>query len=483
MRRKEERKIMREFMTKLSDYINERRNNPERQEDRLAVVIIGAAAAVIIVVLLLVLWGHMVRERRDKESQAAADSMLTATTYEEHAEEYMARNDGSDELRQEYMTSIDSLDSRVEELLTALTQVEQNLFETMEQYREGDSGLPEEISSLYAQITDIVQNLHRTQTVLYDLTDIVLVMDEETIPIIQAQIVQLQGEMDQMHADITDLRPKIAALEQEDVKLWESIDNVEKAIERLSDRLEELERSYKIAMMKALNQIGTFFASVDGTITHNAADNAVSPDGAAALSLNSLYQGILQSQSVDHLADIRAAVDNNLSLGTAAWVNGSLIIGNGADNKNFYDQGYADGYEQGDSDGYRRGYADGKSDAVEGVEVEYIYHEHTGDSANGDGCYTEPIYHQHTGNAGTYGGCYTIMVPDVNGCKQGYHTIKLPNGLWQCSHCSCQDGEGYFCSHEGFKPSCGLDGVVVGWDLGCGKTTSTIEKAVIVYNR
>ena len=473
---------MREFMTKVSDYFNERRNNPERQEDRLAVVIIGAAAAVVIVVLLLVLWGHMARERRDKEAQAAADNMLTATAYEEHAAEYMAQNAGQDEFGQEYLTNIDSLGSQVEELLTALTQVEQNLFETMEQYRKGDSGLSEEISSLYTQITDIVQNLYRMQTVLYDLTDIVLVMDEETIPIVQAQIVEIQEDMKRVHADITDLRPKIAALEQEDVKLWESIGNAEKAIEKLSDRIEELERSYKIAIMEALNQIGTFFASVDGAITHNAADNAVSPDGAAALSLNSLYRGILQSQSVAHLANISAAGGNNLSLGTAAWVDGRLIIGNGTDNKNFYDQGHSDGYEQGDSDGYRRGYADGKADNAEGAEIEYIYHEHTGDSTNGGGCYTEPIYHQHIGNAGTRGGCYTIKIPDGSGCKKGYHTIKLPNGFWQCTNCGCWDSEGQFCIHDSYAPSCGLDGVVDGWKLDCGKTTSTIEKAVIVYN-
>lgn len=482
MRRKEEREIMREFMTKLSDYINERRNNPERQEDRIAIVIIGAAAAAIIVVLLLVLWGHTVRERRDKETQAAADNMLTAVTYEEHAAEYMAHNNGQSELEQEYLTSIDSLGSQVEELLTALTQVEQNLFETMEQYREGDSGLLEEISSLYAQVTDIVQNLYKTQTVLYDLTDIVLVMDEETIPIIQAQIAQIQEEMDQVYADITDLRPKIASLEQEDVRLRESIGNVEKAVERLSDRLEELERSYKSAIMEALNRIGTFYASVDGQITHSAADNAVSPDGAAALSLGSLYQGILQSQSVAHLADIRAAVGSNLSLGTAAWVNGSLIIGNGTDNQNFYDRGHADGYEQGNSDGYRRGYADGKSDATEGAEIEYIYHEHTGDSADGGGCYTEPIYHRHTGSAVSGGGCYTQRVPNGAGCKNGYHTIKLSIGFWQCNNCGCLDSEGQFCRHDIYALACGLDGGVVGWDIGCGKTTSTIEKAVIVYN-
>ena len=35
---------MREFMTKVSDYLNERREDPERKEDRLSIVVIGAVA-------------------------------------------------------------------------------------------------------------------------------------------------------------------------------------------------------------------------------------------------------------------------------------------------------------------------------------------------------------------------------------------------------------------------------------------------------
>ena len=248
---------MKEFMTKVSDYLNERRNNPEKQEDRIAAVIVGAVAVVVIVLLLLILWGHMSRERADKE--ARTESALTATTYEEHAAEYMAQNDEQEALRQEYLTSVEYLGDKVEELLTALTQVEQNLSETVEQYQEGDNVLSEEILSLHKQITNIVQNLHMAQTELYDLIDIVQVMNEEKIPMIQSQIIQIREEINQvnaditnLHADVSDLYTKIAALKQEDVKLWASIRNVEQALQMAIDQnMAEVNNQFDIV----LNQI------------------------------------------------------------------------------------------------------------------------------------------------------------------------------------------------------------------------------------
>lgn len=250
---------MREFMTRVSDYLNERRNNPEKQEDRIAAVIIGVAAVVVIVLLLLILWGHMSRERADKEEQTSAN--LTAATYEEHTAEYMAQNGEQDALRQEYLTSIEYLSDKVEELLAALTQVEHNLSETVEQYQEGDSALSEEILSLHKQITNIVQNLHKAQTELYDLIDIVQVMNEKKIPMIQSQIIQIREEINRvnaditnLHADVSDLYAKIAALKQEDVKLWESIRNVERALQTAMDQtMTEVNNQFDIV----LNQIET----------------------------------------------------------------------------------------------------------------------------------------------------------------------------------------------------------------------------------
>lgn len=247
---------MREFMTRVSDYLNEMRNNPEKREDRLTVVLIGTVAVVVIVLLLLILWGHIARERRQKETEEA----MVSTTYEEHAPEYMAPNSGQEELMQAYLADIASLDDRIEELLATLTQVEHNLSQTVEQYREADAVLREEITSLHTEVGTIVRELKETQTKLQDLIDIVMVMDEETIPLIQAQITQIREEMNGVHTDIADLYAKIAALEQEDVKLWESIGNLGEMLQAaLNENMTEVNNQIDILLnrIEALeNKIG-----------------------------------------------------------------------------------------------------------------------------------------------------------------------------------------------------------------------------------
>ena len=253
---------MREFMTKVSDYWNERRNNPDRQEDRLAVVIIGAIAVVVIVLLLLILWGHIAGERAQKDQeQKKQESGLVSNTYEEHAAEYMAENSGQEISEQEYLTDMAYLSERVAELLATLSQVEQNLSETMEQYQEEDAALQEKIFELHTEVTTIVRELKETQTKLQDLYDIVQVMDEETIPIIQAQITEIREDMKNMHADIADLYAKIAALQQEDVKLWESIGNLEQVLETtLNQNMTEVNNQID----RLLNRISAVENSIAG---------------------------------------------------------------------------------------------------------------------------------------------------------------------------------------------------------------------------
>lgn len=224
---------MREFITKVSDYLSEMRNNPDRREDRLAVVIIGAAAMVVIVVLLLILWGHIAKERERNETP---DAEIVTAVHEEDAAAYMAQGDGSETTNQEYLTNIDYLSSRVEELLEAMTLVEQNLSETIEKYREEDTALGDQITSLHTEVTTIIQNLKTTQTKLYDLTDIVQIINEETIPIIREQIADIRSDIDRVNGDITNLYAQIAALEQEDIKLWAGIANIEELIGNLETR-------------------------------------------------------------------------------------------------------------------------------------------------------------------------------------------------------------------------------------------------------
>ena len=109
----------------------------------------------------------------------------------------------------------------------------------------------------------------------------------------------------------------------------------------LADEIDSLEAEYKKNTIDALNSMGTFFFE-DGSINHEG-DESFS-EAASELSFEKIYEGIKQSQSVDHLAeqDIAGAIEDNLSKGTAAWVNGELVIGTGADNDAYYQKGIKD---------------------------------------------------------------------------------------------------------------------------------------------
>ena len=230
---------MREFMTKVSDYLNERRNDPDKREDRLAIVIIGAVAVVVIVILLLILWRHAAEDRAREESREelrAKRKMLETAEHEEEASEYMSQSSEQDTVGEDYLSSIEYLSRQVEELLSAMTQVEENLTATMEQYQEDDDKLRQQIGAIRTEVNTIVQNLKETQTKLYDLTDIVQIMDKQKIPMVQEQILEIQGNMKQVQTDITNLYAKITALEQEDKKLWESIGELEQTLQTVRNQ-------------------------------------------------------------------------------------------------------------------------------------------------------------------------------------------------------------------------------------------------------
>ncbi len=254
---------MREFMTKVSDYLNERRNDPDKREDRLAIVIIGAVAVVVIVILLLILWRHAAEDRVREESREALRAkrqMLETAEHEEEASEYMSQSGEQDTVGEDYLSSIEYLSRQVEELLSAMTQVEENLTATMEQYQEDDGKLRQQIGAIRTEVNTIVQNLKETQTKLYDLTDIVQIMDKQKIPMVQEQILEIQGNMKQVQTDITNLYAKITALEQEDKKLWESIGELEQTLQTvLNQNMTEVNNQFDtlLGQLKTVeNRIG-----------------------------------------------------------------------------------------------------------------------------------------------------------------------------------------------------------------------------------
>ncbi|MGN0307246.1 MAG: hypothetical protein ACI4DN_03405 [Lachnospiraceae bacterium] len=148
----------------------------------------------------------------------------------------------------------------------------------------------------------------------------------------------------------------------------------------LADEIDTLENTYKMNIVDALNSIGSYFKA-DGTVVYEQGLNEVTAsEEKTALSFKNLKDAIEASQSVVSLSQTQATdkdgrllfykdkvssdsknllnttttntgypvyyqavKSENLSAGTAAWVDGELIKGKGSDNVAFYNQGVAAG--------------------------------------------------------------------------------------------------------------------------------------------
>ena len=127
---------------------------------------------------------------------------------------------------------------------------------------------------------------------------------------------------------------------------------------------------------------------------------------------------------------------------------------------------------------YAQGYAAGKAETMDGVDISYTYHAHTGSSSKGGGCYTKAVYKNknETVTEVCPGYCrYIASESDgtlILSCdKCGWdmlrpseygtdYTVKCPNDSW--THTKTVK-------------------VLDHYDPGCGKTTSTIESATIIF--
>lgn len=136
----------------------------------------------------------------------------------------------------------------------------------------------------------------------------------------------------------------------------------------LANEIDSLEHTYKSKTVEGLNTIGTYYTA-DGSVSHENSQSVITPELSRNLTFDQLLQGILESQSIpegesfqdisgqqyyktvdgrlttaSENADgdallIHAATAENLSAGVAAWVNGTYIVGTGADNNSYYNQG------------------------------------------------------------------------------------------------------------------------------------------------
>ena len=253
---------MRELMTKLSDFMNEWREDPERKENQLSVAVIGAVAVVVIVILLLLLWwGHGVQEKKKEEaarkaaelqanqdlqaSQEAQETQaagLVAATYEEKMAEYMSADSG-EELRQEYLTNTNALAEKIKELQSTMKQAQTDIAMIIKDYQGGETKVMEKLAVLEKETETVVKNISALEEKMTNLSNVIQTLDGEKIPMIQEQIVTLRNEIEQTRTDMAGVREKIKALEKEDKELWKRLSEVEKDLEKaLGENMKEIDK-------------------------------------------------------------------------------------------------------------------------------------------------------------------------------------------------------------------------------------------------
>ena len=247
----------------------------------------------------------------------------------------------------------------------------------------------------------------------------------------------------------------------------------------LADEIDDLETTYKSKTTEALNTINTYIRS-DGTITHNKEDadnqmeqpsfgllaNAIINSQSSSTAISDLSgtkyfktnKGKISTSGTGSPITLNAATPDNLSAGQIAFVNGSMLLGTGADNEAYYNIGYANGYAQ----------------KMDGLDIQIKYHEHT------DACYGERDDLQCIVSitfGGTYkdycSGCWSPRDHDYPGALQQKFTYH---------HSSCGQGDisSVYCAEHSGPPN-SYTHTYSGRVLICGKTEETVESATIIY--
>lgn len=255
-------------------------------------------------------------------------------------------------------------------------------------------------------------------------------------------------------------------------------------LDYLDGRIDAIEADVstgKENLANALNPLGTnpsLGTPLSGTSTFNELMEAINnsqkiPDKTIGESVSIATEdyelaSTVTGQTINSDTKISAATADNLSLGTSAWVDGSLLIGTGADNKNYYNLGYTNGMAK-----------------VDNASIIYTYHSHKGTVQGGGECYT-PLYRVHTHS----GSCYSTVNSTCT-CS-AYAGQWINDTIFRCRVCghaghgpggtcgaattstvlSCGKAEGTRYQSEGLET----------YVLSCGKTESTIETATIRFN-
>ena len=112
-------------------------------------------------------------------------------------------------------------------------------------------------------------------------------------------------------------------------------------LDYLDDRITDLENTTNNGKAEVASAINSYGYHKDSAVDSNASysDLASAIKTSQQIPTDHTFAGVKPGETDETSGTISAATADNLSLGTAAWVDGELIVGTGADNNSYYSKG------------------------------------------------------------------------------------------------------------------------------------------------
>lgn len=488
----------------------EKKNQKKQGKDGALLLVAILVAAVLLICFATLAFIKMASKTNAKLLTATNDSSLDDSSQ-------------SDDMLlqlEEVQTYLETLESEVSDstlkLNTLVAKEDDNSEKTAMEKESIDSA-----KQVLGRLNEINESLQQTRNELLTIVNNMNQGDKESSRAFLDSINNLYSRLEEIDAETNNTLNKIKMIDANNTdeiltafrdfenrlkkKDEGETDKYDALLEIISEKLKETQKALTEeskknteAVMSSLEQVFGFVANGKKVIA-----SALATVG-SNIDLDAYYEFLELGNMIEHSQDIEGtytdsemtekllagAIEDNLPVGTAAWVEGRYVVGNGKDISAAYDKGY--------TDGYNKGIADGVNKALDGLRTEYVYHVHEGNSSECGGCYTVPVYHQHvdaSGNlrsanyqAGSPGGCFNHKVTYTTdcGCKGKGHSVvgKLVTSVTPnyysdycntCNHwCGSSTRQYYTCN-------CGLSEDITGYALSCGKTEDTLERVTIYF--
>lgn len=214
---------MRQFMTRVSDYLSEHYSDPERKEGRITIALIAIIAVIVIVMLLLILWGSLTHRNKGKEKTTENVKEEVTVVHKNAMDKYMASPRDTD-TEEKLMTDITTLGEKTQSLEDVLALLQRELYGIAENSEGEDALLRTQAQELLAAVEQLLSQIQEIQTSLETATTLT----------------------ESNNAEIQSLRTELNGLKEKWQMLESTVMEIDKSLQELKEKVTKLEAQNKL---------------------------------------------------------------------------------------------------------------------------------------------------------------------------------------------------------------------------------------------